>query len=85
MDPWRLGKALWRLTLLTLLMAIGPVAFDAHLMGFLAPTSGTIRKDLKGFMTAWACRFLHSIHLRGNGDGVWLRFILLLEGRDSGE
>jgi len=47
-DPWRLGKALWRLTLLTLLMAIGPVAFDALLVGFLAPTSGTICKDRLG-------------------------------------
>ena len=65
------------------LTAIGLVTFDAHLVGFLVPTSGPFREDLKGNVTARACRFLYLIRLRGSWDGVWWRFPLLLEGRDS--
>ena len=59
MDPWGLGWALRRLALVTFLTATGPVAFDAHLVGFLVPTSGPFREDLKGDVTARACRFLY--------------------------
>ena len=46
---------------MTFLTATGPVAFDAHLVGFLVPTSGPFREDLKGDVTARACRFLYPI------------------------
>ena len=49
--------------LVTFLTVIGPVAFDAHLVGFLVPTSGPFREDLKGDVTARACRFLYPIRL----------------------
>lgn len=83
MDPWGLGRALRRLVLVTFLTVIGPVAFDAHLVGFLVPTSGPFREDLKGDVTARACRFLCPIRLREGWDGVWWRFPLLHEGGDG--
>jgi len=79
MDPWGLGLAL-----LTLLTVIGPVALNACLVGFLIQGSRPFCEDLKGIMTAGACRFLRPIRLRGNGDRAWWRILLLLEGRDSG-
>ena len=83
MDPWGLGWVLRRLALVMFLTATGLVAFDAHLVGFLVPTSGPFREDLKGDVTARACHFLYLIRLRESWDRVWWRFPLLLEGRDS--
>ena len=83
MDPRGLGRALWRLALVAFLTAIGPVTFDTHLVGFLVPTTGSFREELKGGAAAGACCFLRPIRLRRSGGVVLWRCLLLNEGGDS--